>query len=311
MLALCLTVWNRPDCLRGLLRSLRRVRGLQDWQLFVQLEPSERQEELISSLQAAHLPCRVELVCNAVRQGVRANPLLCLERAWGMGAKAFLLLEDDLELSADALEFVLNSLQLTDWDIRYACGNLHFSTCFNHAHLQGWNRADAQSALVAMETYFLSSLGLFFSRDQYERWIRIHWWDRGLGLRSFHGDRVSGWDCALNQALLLGSRPCLQSLLPRVRHCGIEGVHSDAVLHQMSYAHAGLHAGDVPLPELQVYSLDRLNAGCPEAESWAVLLRLASQLWELQRSSLLRQLELARCGEQLKDLLGLAAADGS
>ena len=161
MLALCLTVWNRPDCLRGLLRSLRRVRGLQDWQLFVQLEPSERQEELISSLQAAHLPCRVELVCNAVRQGVRANPLQCLERAWKTGAKAFLLLEDDLELSADALEFVLNSLQLTDWDIRYACGNLHFSTCFNHAHLQGWNRADAQSALVAMETYFLSSLGLF------------------------------------------------------------------------------------------------------------------------------------------------------
>ena len=103
MLALCLTVWNRPDCLRGLLRSLRRVRGLQDWQLFVQLEPSERQEELISILQAAQLPCRVELVCNAVRQGVRANPLQCLERAWGMGAKAFLLLEDDLELSADAL----------------------------------------------------------------------------------------------------------------------------------------------------------------------------------------------------------------
>ena len=60
-----------------------------------------------------------------------------------------------------------------------------------------------------------------------------------------------------------------------------------------------------------MYSLDRLNVGCPEAESWAVLLRLASQLWELQRSSLLRQLELARCGEQLKDLLGLAAADGS
>jgi len=243
MLALCLTAWNRPNSLRRLLDSLRRLRGLDRCQLFVQVEPSSQQPALLDVLRRAGLPCEMRLVCNSELQGVRANPLLCLERAWAHGAEAFLLLEDDLELSADALEFVDHCLCLHEWEDRYACGNLHFSTCFNLAHLQAWNSADTGLPAIALETFFFSSLGLFFSRSQYERFIRRHWWDAPLRLRSFDGNRVAGWDCALNQALLLGERSCLQSLLPRVRHHGIEGVHSDAVLHQRSYAHAGLHDG--------------------------------------------------------------------
>ena len=222
---------------------------------------------------------------------------------WGGG---LLLLEDDLELSADALEFVEHCLHRPGWKEHYTCGNLHFSTSFNHAHLQRWDSDDQALAVIALETLFLSSLGLFFSRDQYERFIRVHWWDSQLLLRSFDGGRVDGWDCALNQALSLGSSPCLQSLLPRVRHFGVEGVHSDATLYQLGYAHAGLHAGQDELPSLRVLDLDALNAGCSGGESWGVLLRMASQLWLLQRSHLLRELELKRCSHQLKPLLGFS-----
>jgi hypothetical protein len=305
MFAICLTAWNRPGCLGRLLDSLCRLRGLAGWQLFVQVEPSAAQAELLQLLRGDGLPCVTHILCNPVLQGVRANPLLCLERAWDHGARAFLLLEDDLEVSADALEFVEHCLRVPDWDLRYACGNLHFSTCFNHAHLQHWEPCDKRLASTALETFFLSSLGLFFSRAQYERFIRQHWWDTPLRFRSFDGSRVAGWDCALNQALLLSERPCLQSLLPRVRHHGIDGVHSDAVLHQRSYAHAGLHDGIVALPELQVCNIDQLNAGFPGGDAWGVLLRMASQLWTLQRTALQQQLELERCARQLKGLLDL------
>ena len=210
MLAVCLTAWNRPDCLQRLLKSVAKLRGLATCQLFVQVEPSDKQAELLAGLDAAALPCALHIQCNPSRQGVRANPLLCLERAWTSGAEAFLLLEDDLELSADALEFVQHCLRRPDWEQRYACGNLHFSTCFNHAHLQHWDSADRSLASIALDTFFLSSLGLFFNREQYERFVRLHWWDSPLQLRSFDGNRVDGWDCALNQALLLGARSLLR-----------------------------------------------------------------------------------------------------
>ena len=307
MLAVCLTAWNRPDCLQRLLQSLTRLRGLAACQLFVQVEPSDKQAELLAALDAAVLPCAMHVQCNLLRQGVRANPLLCLERAWTRGAEAFLLIEDDLELSADALEFVQHCLQRTDWEERYACGNLHFSTCFNHAHLQHWDAADRSLPSIALDTFFLSSLGLFFNRGQYERFIRLHWWDSPLQLRSFEGNRVAGWDCALNQALLLGSRPCLQSLLPRVRHHGVQGVHSDAVLHQLSYAHAGLYDGENVMHGLQVISIDDLNSGSFRYFQWVVLLRMAGQLWTMQRSCLKRQIELVQCGYELKSVLKLGS----
>ena len=259
-----------------MLQSLSTLRGLQERCLFVQLDPSEHQAELVGLIASSGLPCKVELVCNPTRLGVRANPLRSLERAWEAGSTAFLLLEDDLEVSADALDFVRHCLQLPDWSHRYACGNLHLSSYFNHAHLSEWNPSGQELASVALEMYFLSSLGLFFSRNQYESLIRRYWWERGLHFRSFNGDRVDGWDCALNQALLLGSRPCLQSLLPRVRHCGVEGVHSDADWHQRSYAHAGLQSAQRLLPKVLVYRVDRLNIAPPGGESWAVLLRMAS-----------------------------------
>jgi hypothetical protein len=308
VLAICLTAWNRPDSLRRLLQSLARLRGLPRWKLYVQVEPSDVQEEVIDRLRCAALPCDLQIAINPVRRGVRANPAQCLARAWGDGAQVFLLLEDDLELSADALEFVEHSCCLPLWNQRYACGNLHFSTCFNHAHLQVWPEADQAFPVAAVETYFLSSLGLFFTRQQYERFVCAHWWDAPLQLRSFDGARVAGWDCALNQALLVGTQPCLQSLLPRVRHHGIEGVHSDPLLYQCSYAHAGLYNGDQPLSHVRPHTLDELNAGCPGSEGWGVLLRMASQLWSLQRSALFRQLELERCQRELKSVLGATLA---
>ena len=40
--AICLTAWNRPALLEASLASIARLRHLEHWSLFVQLEPSDR-----------------------------------------------------------------------------------------------------------------------------------------------------------------------------------------------------------------------------------------------------------------------------
>lgn len=300
MQAICLTAWNRPDTQDKMLQSLQQVRRLEHWTLFVRLEPSGHREKMRALLIDAALPCRMHLYNNGGRLGVRQNPLTCLQQAAEAGAERFLLLEDDLELSADSLEFVELATTDAGWDHAYQCGNLHFSTCFNTAHLQCWDPNIPGLAEIALSTLFLSSLGLFFSRRQFDQFIAANWNRTPLQLRNFAGGAVCGWDCALNEALLLGRRPCLQSLLPRVRHLGVEGVHSDAALHQRSYAHAGLHQSSIPLTHLQCHNLEGINNDPPEgSEHWGHLLRMASQLWTLEQTALARQRELARCSRDL------------
>ena len=302
--AICLTAWNRPQELAQLLASLQRLRGLADWSLYVCVEPSQEQNKIIDLITAASLPCKLNLNRNCSQQGVRGNPLSCLQEAADDGAETFLLLEDDLEVSADCLEFIEQATAQPSWDRQYRCGNLHFSTCFNSAHLNHWDKTASFLTSTAFDTYFLSSLGLFFSRTQFESFIQPHWWDAPLLLRDFFGERISGWDCALKQALLLGNQPCLQSLLPRVRHLGVVGVHSDAVLHQRSYAHAGLYSGQQPLTDLAIHTVEGINANPPDGcEHWGHLLRMAHQLWTLERTALKRQLELARCSRDLRQYL--------
>lgn len=302
--ALCLTAWNRPELLRMLLRSLKRQDDLWGWQLFVQVEPSIHQQDVLNILNIEAPPLAMHIVINQERLGVRGNPIHCLERAAAAGASNFLLLEDDLELSEDALSFCRLALTSQNFSERYACGNLHFSTCFNQAHLNSWDSGIKGLPSIALETFFLSSLGLFFSRDQFKNLIQRHWWDEPLRMKSFFGERVSGWDCALNQAILLQYRPVLQSLLPRVRHCGIEGVHSDAELHQRSYAHAGLHQATRPLNQIRIHSVDEINASPPEdCYHWGHLLRLGCHLWTLQKQQLRQSIQLARCQKAWKQLI--------
>lgn len=311
MQAIGLTAWNRPEALRTLLQSLRQVRRLEHWQLFVHLEPSPVQNTLHQLIHDSEMPCAVHVTQNRTQLGVRGNPLACLQQAAAAGAQHFLLLEDDLEVSQDCLEFIELAMAFPDWDNHFSCGNLHFSTCFNEAHLQRWDSDCADTASACLETWFLSSLGLFFSKAQLERFIAPHWNDAPLQLRSFEGDAVSGWDCALKQALLLSHQPCLQSLLPRVRHLGIEGVHSNAELFQRSYAHAGIHSGLQPLSQLKRHSIDSINGSHAEATAWGALLRMGAQLWTLERTALLRQRELARCSHQLAQISPWLNADSA
>lgn len=303
MKALCLTAWNRPELLRGCLLSLAQLHHLHEWKLFVQVEPSEMQEEIFRVLRCHALPCEVHVSVNAQRLGVRANPLACLRRAYQSGAELFLLLEDDLELSPDALMFVEQAAGLPAFVNRFSCGNLHFSSCFNQAHLRTWDCNDPTLPCVALETQFLSSLGLFFLRSQFQDFVQPHWWAEQLKLRDHFGGAVAGWDCALNQAILLQGRRCLQSLLPRVIHRGVDGVHSDAVLHQRSYAHAGLYQSAQPLGSVRLYSVDQINSDPDGTEAWGVLFRMAGQLWTLQRSCLQRELQLQQAVRSLKEPL--------
>lgn len=304
MNALCLTAWNRPELLARLLQCLREQDDIEAWTLIAQIEPSKRLDEILNIFKTKAPKCSINIQINRERLGVRLNPLACIQRAASMGAENFVLIEDDLELSKDALQFCHLALNQPSFSEHYCCGNLHFSSCFNKAHLSQSESEKLEFKNIALETFFLSSMGLFFTQKQFVSFIQPHWMDAPLKLRNFNGKQVSGWDCALNQALLLQAKPSLQSLSPRVRHAGIEGIHSDAKFHQESYAHAGLYSGK-NIDFLEIFNTQMINKPCfsRQSESWGHLLRLAEQLWSLQRYQVKHALTLSDIQDNLKSQL--------
>ena len=166
------------------------------------------------------------------------------------------------------------------------------------AHLSGCEANRQAIVNVAVETFFFSSLGLFFTRQQYSENLKPHWWDTELKLKNFEGGPTAGWDWAINQAVLLQLRPVLQSLAPRVLHKGINGTWSNLSFYQRGYAHAGLYNPSKCLTSMSIHSIDSINhpSSCLDngCDQWGHLLRLAHQLWSFQRYQLRLAIDLAR-----------------
>ena len=298
--ALCLPVWNRPHNLAETLASLARVRKLYQWQLFIQLDPSSEQGEVLEVIRQAKLSCGVSLCCNPIRLGVRANPMACLERAAQSGAQWFFYLEDDLRFSADALEFVENVINYSGFSEEFMVGNLHFSGCSNNAHLAIPDAINSNWPGLAIRSKFLSSLGLFFNRAQFEKFVKPNWWRHPLNVRDLHGNRGAGWDYALSEALLESRNFSLQSLLPRVRHHGIRGVHFTPEAHSKGWCGAGLWPGEDLLLEITV-----LDCNSEQLGPFRAFTTMAQQCWSLQQVWLMRDKRLAQVARSLKPLLRL------
>lgn len=298
--SLCLPVWNRPHNLADTLASLARVRRLDQWQLFIQVDPSPQQGQVLEVIRQAQLSCGVSLCCNPTRLGVRANPMACLERAALTGAQWFLYLEDDLQLSADALEFVEYAIDFPGFSNEFVVGNLHFSGCSNNAHLAIPDVINSRWPGLAIRSRFLSSLGLFFSRAQFEKFVKPHWWRHPLKVRDLHGNCGAGWDYALSEALLESRGFSFQSLLPRVRHHGIHGVHFTPEAHRKGWCGAGLWPGEDPLLELTALDCDSEQLG-----PFRAFATMAQQCWSLQQVWLMRDKGLAQVARSLKSPLQL------
>jgi hypothetical protein len=129
-----MTTCARPNYLRETLESVAANRHLDKFTLHFGVEPVN--PEVLNVCQSVtFMDTHVHL--NAARLGVRENPYQLLKRTFGMGYDGVLYLEDDVALSSDAVELVLDFVQNADVE-------RHRSLCLYNTD----SRADADPAVI-------------------------------------------------------------------------------------------------------------------------------------------------------------------
>lgn len=98
------TAYQRPHYLQETLASWAEVRGIDDVQLYLYLEPSDVMPEMLGVIKDSGLP--IETTLNETRLGVLVNPWTALNDVFRRtGAGFTVLAEEDIVVSQDVLEY--------------------------------------------------------------------------------------------------------------------------------------------------------------------------------------------------------------
>jgi hypothetical protein len=195
------TANDRPHYLEKMLNSLR-VNDIAGYQVVIALEP-ECQENLALCREFDHVSKTV--IINPRRLGVRNNPYSVLDYVFNKGSRANVYLEDDIELSPDAIA-------LADWYFDQA----QSADCMG---LRFFAKSEGKEDLSHVaRTKVFSSLGFALTADQWRDRYEATWFDDAHQL-----DGV-GWDFSIN-ALLQRSEGVymLQPAVARSVHIGRDG----------------------------------------------------------------------------------------
>ncbi len=115
---LVFTANDRPYYFGPVMRRWAQVRGFNDWQPTVYLEPSRVQQQMVALATAAGATVSL----NPTRRGVLSNPWYALDRAFEGGAEFAVLAEDDVLVSDDILEyFTWAATQFADAQVLAVC----------------------------------------------------------------------------------------------------------------------------------------------------------------------------------------------
>ncbi len=296
--AIAATAHNRPDRLRQLLDSIARADGAADWPIFLSIEPTERQAEILAVVDAYRGRLDIHRRVNDERLGVRRNPHANVLWALAEGAELVLLLEDDLVLDRQGLRWseLVAAQALRRPEVM--CANLLTTTCLSESiHMPAPCEVEALHDVV-LRMRFFSSYGLLFTRAQWERHFAPNWFVDEPRMEGWRGQAATGWDVAMNRLLLTSPELCvLQSLVPRVNHDGAGGSHVSDAFQAASFAHVQLDLR----PELALQSLRVLDAVAdlariPTANA-RMYVNLCRHLWTLQESTLAFKHHLPALGD--------------
>lgn len=284
-LSIAATVYNRPDRLVKLLKSIAAAEDCTRWSICISVEPSPQQDAILEIL--ADHAVRLNLVyrLNDERKGVRRNPYDTIEWAIDEGAGTVLLLEDDLTIDRQALRWCEQMAEgpLAGPDVM--CANLLMTTCNSESVHVPADSERTQLALTVVSTRFFSSYGLLFTRDQWTQYFRRNWFIDEPFMENWAGQRAVGWDVAMNRLLLCNADwRVLQSLVPRVRHDGAEGTHVTADFQARSFDNVTLGDEEFLGPLDIVDPLNDLQR-VPSAAA-RMYINLSRHLWTQQQQSL-------------------------
>lgn len=213
--AIFLTAYNRPQYFKKVLASWKNVRGIEDWDIFVQIEPNAfaDEQELEVYLAFRDHPS-VEVLVNPQIYGVLHNPWVGFERLFMQKNYSFVLrAEDDLVVSADILEYF-------NWASEKFQNNTKVAAIIGYTDECG---SDPSAARMT---------------EGFGPWVWGTWDDRWEGLlgptwdhdySTYNGEpgNQAGWDWNINTRIY--PQHHLRSVVPtlsRVHNIGVSGVHA-------------------------------------------------------------------------------------
>lgn len=204
------TAHRRPHYLRETLASWREVRGVDDVELHLLLEPSDRQSEMIEVIRQSDLVINTHL--NPIRLGVARNPWHALETVFVLGAEFAILAEEDIIVSDDVLEYFAYARERHKYDERV------LGVCAYTERDEGLPAATLLSEQFAVLLWGTGASGWCTAlRDA---------WGAETGSRPGH---ESGWDWEMSRLARRTGRVWVHPEVSRSRHIGeFEGVHTTA-----------------------------------------------------------------------------------
>lgn len=200
---------NRPEFLKDTLDHWSGVRGIEDWDLWIFVEPSERRSEVLHLIEKSTLDFKV--ILNEWKFGVLHNPWAALDTAFYNGADFAVLAEDDIIVSTDTVEYFTAA-----------------STMFNPDEFLGisaftTNASGDPGKLVKAPTFGGLVWGTW--KETWRDNLRDTW-DHDYSTNNGVPGEQSGWDWNINTRIMphTGKR-FISPAVSRSRHIGRYGVH--------------------------------------------------------------------------------------
>ena len=207
--AMFLTAYDRPQYLIDTLRSWRKVRGFHDWPLYIRIEPSHMQDDILNIVRELEHP-NVHINVNPQVYGVLHHPWVAFEDLFDR-YDFVVRLEDDLMVSEDTLEYFEWASSVYESHPRVAA-------------VIGYTGENGPDNGVRLAPEFCPWVWGTW-RDRWRKLIGPTW-DHDYSTYNGHPGNQSGWDWNLNTRIFPEYGLCaVYPTSSRVQNIGIYGVH--------------------------------------------------------------------------------------
>jgi hypothetical protein len=206
---------HRINYLQLTLDSWSRVSGLKDWTVRFHVEPDDSLAklniDLIDSWAADMELTDVWVVHNPTRLGVLRNPWSAFDSAFALGAEFVLLVEEDVLVSVDVLEYFERTAQI------FAEQKATLAVCGSYFGEAG----------DPMDIYLTQDFCPLTWGTWADRWRSVlrDTWDHDYSTGNSDGSEA-GWDWNLKRRILpSNAMVCVFPRVSRSLHIGQHGVH--------------------------------------------------------------------------------------
>lgn len=202
------TSYKRPQYLKETLASWKNVRGIDDIDKFILIDPSPVQDEQIKVIEESGLT-RLGYTVNSYRYGVMENPFQAL--SWGFQAADFVILaEEDLIVSSDSLEYFQWASEA--YNSKEALGVCSFTT-----------EANSPEITKLEEAFDVWVWGTW--KESWETYLRDSW-DHDYSTNNGIPGQQAGWDWNISRLTKSLHLPFVRPCSSRSQHIGkYDGQH--------------------------------------------------------------------------------------